>query len=225
MNSIVPIERLLAAALKNHAEAVKLPEIKRPRVSKVRKILNERRIRRLSDEFFKDTEPYRGKERKDLTPSEQDAFRKRVKAFLLELDRQNLLYEQPFLEYFLEQGYMDTAEEFADRADAEDSGLEQEDVFQALRNVWIMNCLQTAWDYPVENTNSVYAYSMLYPYTDNYIDDPSVSTEDKQGFNERLRERIQGGHPQVTHPDEKRVHELVGEIYMEYPPEQFPQVP
>jgi len=31
---------------------------------------------------------------------------------------------------------------------------------------------------------------MLYPYTDNYLDDPSVSREEKLGFSNRFGQRL-----------------------------------
>ena len=194
------------------------------RIPWLKKLLNERRIRRLTERFFEETAPYRDRDMETLPPEEQAMFRALLVDYLETLDRKRLLYHKPFLAYFLEEGYLDTAEAFTKRARDEDSGLEKEDVFQALRNVWIMNCLQTSWGLKVGVTDSVYAYSMLYPYTDNYLDDPDVSSEAKHGFNERLSAGIQGESPEVLHPSERRVHELLQLIFGEFPPERFPGV-
>ena len=45
-------------------------------------------------------------------------------------------------------------------------GILIDDLYQALRNVWIMMSFQVLFDRTVELTNSVFAYSMLYPFTD-----------------------------------------------------------
>jgi hypothetical protein len=53
--------------------------------------------------------------------------------------------------------------------------LTPENIYQGLRNVWIMNGLQLMMNLPVEITPSVFAYSMIYPYSDNLLDDPNIS--------------------------------------------------
>ena len=194
------------------------------RIPKLKKLLNEHRIRRLTDRFFEEASPYRDQDPETLSPEEQAAFRGLLEGYLQEMDRKRLLYHKPFLAFILEEGYLDTAEAFTRRGREEDSRLEDEDVFQALRNVWIMNCLQTAWAYKVQVTDSVYAYSMLYPYTDNYLDNPDVTNEAKRGFNDRLSAGIRGESPELSHPDEQRVHELLQMIFEQYPPQRFPEV-
>lgn len=98
------------------------------------------------------------------------------------------------------------------------------DLFQALRNVWIMNGLQVLVGRPVATTPSVFAYSMLYPLTDNLLDDPGVSTVAKVGFNRRLGRRLAGERPEAADPREEAVFDLVGEIEEEFPRERHPRV-
>jgi hypothetical protein len=108
----------------------------------------------------------------------------------------------------------------------ERSGIElaRGDLFQALRNVWIMNGLQVFLGRPVAATPSVFAYSMLYPLTDNLLDDPEVPPEAKAAFNRRLGRRLAGGHPAAEDARERAVFDLVGEIEEEFPRELFPRV-
>lgn len=68
-------------------------------------------------------------------------------------------------------------------------------------------------------TPAVYAYSLLYPYTDNYLDNPAVFLEEKQAFNERLSHVIDGEKDHST-----RVFELIGLIEEQFPRNQFPDV-
>ena len=42
------------------------------------------------------------------------------------------------------------------------------DIMQAMRNVWISNALQLLFGKEVYYSKANFAYSMLYPYTDNY---------------------------------------------------------
>ena len=61
-----------------------------------------------------------------------------------------------------------------------------------MRNVWIMNGVQLMADVPVKITPSVFAYSMIYPYSDNFLDDPNVTEEEKQAFSKRFNQRLHG---------------------------------
>jgi hypothetical protein len=41
-------------------------------------------------------------------------------------------------------------------------------------------------------TPAIFTYSMLYPYTDNYLDNPATSRERKLGFSARFGQRLAG---------------------------------
>jgi hypothetical protein len=73
-----------------------------------------------------------------------------------------------------------------------DNNITLDKMVQALRNVWIMNILQVLFNIKVEYSPSIFAYSMLYPYTDNYLDNPLISFEDKKSINERFKLRLEG---------------------------------
>lgn len=107
--------------------------------------------------------------------------------------------------------------------------LERDELFQALRNVWILNGLQVLLGRPVATTPSVFAYSMLYPLTDNFLDDPEVPAGVKAGFNRRLGRRLAGELPAgdgaaARDRREEAVFELVGAIEGEFPRARHPRV-
>lgn len=106
--------------------------------------------------------------------------------------------------------------------------LRRDHLFQALRNVWILNGLQILLGRPVQTTPSVFAYSMLYPLTDNFLDDPEVPSEAKAGFNRRLGRRLAGapstGGAAARDRRERAVFELVGAIEGEFPRARHPRV-
>jgi len=119
---------------------------------------------------------------------------------------------------------MESAEDFLDEVKLEDSDLKPLEIFQAMRNVWIMNSLQLFWGIPLRMTPSVYAYSMLYPYTDNFLDSTEVSHEDKAMFNARLTRVISGELLESSDPHESRVFELIEKIGTEFSRDLYPSV-
>lgn len=48
------------------------------------------------------------------------------------------------------------------------------------------NCIQVLLGIGISVTPSVFAYSMLYPYTDNFLDAGKVSERQKRETNDRL---------------------------------------
>jgi hypothetical protein len=65
---------------------------------------------------------------------------------------------------------------------------------------------------------------MLYPYTDNLLDDPHTPAEAKLAFNTRLRARLQGGTAQPADHRECKVWALVDKIESQYDRERHPGV-
>ena len=124
----------------------------------------------------------------------------------------------------LERGLPEVGTIFAQTAKRFDPGIAGSDVFQAMRNVWTMNCLQLLLGLPIQLTPAVFAYSMLYPYTDNYLDDPAIAEADKRAFNERFGRRLSGERVTPAGPLESKVDLMVGLIEGQFPRSQFPQV-
>jgi hypothetical protein len=65
---------------------------------------------------------------------------------------------------------------------------------------------------------------MLYPYTDNYLDNPAISREEKAGFGSRFGQRLKGEPCEPANRREAMIWALVGLIEGEYPREQSPDV-
>jgi hypothetical protein len=105
-----------------------------------------------------------------------------------------------------------------------DATLSNADTVQACRNAWTCCGLQALLGKPMELTPSILAYSLLYPYSDNYLDHPALSTEDKLEFSERFRQRLSGHTFAPADAHEAAVWTMVGLIEDQYPRPQFPQV-
>ncbi len=106
---------------------------------------------------------------------------------------------------------------FAREACAFDSEIPLNDLWQALRNVWIGNSLQMLLELPVALGDGLFAYSMLYPLTDNLLDDPQVPAGDKRSFNERFGRRLAGLPVHAAGAAEAAVFRLVARIEEEFP--------
>ena len=122
------------------------------------------------------------------------------------------------------QAFSDAAEEFVRKARAFDSRLSGEDIYQAGRNAWTANALQWLLGLPVQVTSSILAYSLLYPYTDNYLDDREITVETKRAFNERFRQRLEGQLVAAADSRERVIFDLVAMIENQYPRFAYPQV-
>lgn len=105
-----------------------------------------------------------------------------------------------------------------------DSALSFYDIFQACRNMWIMNGLQIVLGLPVRQTPSMFAYSLLYPYTDNMIDNPEITSSDKLIFSNNFYLRLAGQDPAPNNAAEKTIFSLVSMIEDEYPRSSYPEV-
>jgi hypothetical protein len=123
-----------------------------------------------------------------------------------------------------EKGFTKVTHEFMKMARQFDPEVKMEDIFQASRNMWIINSLQIMMNEPVKVTPSTFAYSMLYPYTDNYLDNPSVSHSEKISFSTRFGKRLNGEAVLAANDHENTIFELVGMVEYDWDRVQYPKV-
>ena len=121
-------------------------------------------------------------------------------------------------------GFAAAAREFYEQARQFDPAITDADIFQASRNAWSMNLIQLLLGLPVQVTPAVFAYSMLYPYSDNYLDDPAISADVKNAFNQRFRQRLKGARIRPANDHEARISELIAMIEAQYDRHRYPQV-
>jgi hypothetical protein len=128
------------------------------------------------------------------------------------------------MKLLLSSGTLEATESFIKEAREFDSTMEIEDIGQAMRNVWIMNIAQMLLREPVGFTPSIFAYSMLYPYTDNYIDDADLDELDKKGYSVRFEKRLLGEAISPMNNHERNIFELVKLIEDQYPRHLYPNI-
>jgi len=132
--------------------------------------------------------------------------------------------EDSYVTALLRDGFSDIGVSLAVEARRLDPTVSMADILQACRNAWTACALQLMIGQPLALTPAIFAYSMLYPYSDNYLDDPRVSRRAKLAFSERFRERLAGQRLSPAHPVEQTIWELVGIIESQYPRAMYPQV-
>jgi hypothetical protein len=160
---------------------------------------------------------------------EQRAVERRFYAEFASFARAALDLEDRHLKILLDTGFTDVATQYARAARAFDPQITGAEMFQAGRNVFAMNGLQLLMGRPIALTPAILAYSLLYPYSDNLLDDPAVSPGAKAAFNRRFGLRLLGQSSAeawgpAPDPREVKIDALVVMIEGQYPPERFPQV-
>jgi hypothetical protein len=189
-----------------------------PRVGWRRHFANERAARRLLDRLASETE--------QLPEDEggRRAWRDSVAERLREFGAQRLGWPSGYGRLVFADAYFAASVAFAREARAFDPGLSLECLGQALRNVWIGNSLQMRLGLPIALGDGLFAYSMLYPLTDNLLDDPARDAVGKRAFNRRFGRRLAGEPVPAGDAREAAVFALVGRVEREFPRDRFPSV-
>lgn len=151
-------------------------------------------------------------------------WRERLRSAIREFGEERLGWPAGYRNLLVSDEFYTASVAFARRAREFDPSVRLEDVGQALRNVWIANSLQLLLDLPVELSPSIFAYSMLYPYTDNYLDASDVAATAKHRFNGRLSRRLRGERLAPQGERERDIFRLVQMIEANYPRVAFPDV-
>ncbi len=133
-------------------------------------------------------------------------------------------FDKEHLTLILSDDFKDVSKDFFYKARKFGPELKPEDIYQGMRNVWIMNGIQLMADVPVKITPSVFAYSMIYPYSDNFLDDPDVTEEEKQLFSKRFNQRLHGKQVSPQNFTEEQLFKLVGMFEDEFQRDMFPEV-
>lgn len=126
---------------------------------------------------------------------------------LINKDDKNILFTEALLK---------NTDAFVNEAQAFDSNMSIENIGQAMRNLWIMNIIQMLLGKSPKLTPSVFSYSMLYPYTDNFLDANNISKEEKMKVSNNFENRLRGEKPKPTSEYEKQLFKLIDKIETEF---------
>ena len=136
----------------------------------------------------------------------------------------SLAYPNEQLELIFSDDMLMSTKDFVRSAWTFDPELGNHEIFQALRNVWIMLGLQSFFGKEVKITPSLLGYSLLYPYTDNLIDNAAISKNEKLAFCDRFALRLAGKQVKPESQIESRIFDLVAMIESEFKRKDYPDV-
>ena len=179
---------------------------------------NELQTGRLTGSMESELRNYPGRKK------QQSAWRERVFLMLRQFGKASFRFPDSHFDIIFSPEYFEATKAFVHKARAFDQKMETEALAQALRNVWVMNCLQMFLGRRPSLAPSMFAYSMLYPFTDNYLDRTDLSHEAKETANGRLELRLAGRDLDPLNAHEAAIFRLVGMIEGEYSREHFPDV-
>jgi hypothetical protein len=114
--------------------------------------------------------------------------------------------------------------QFAQWARRFDPALPMADIIQACRNAWTVCGIQPLLGDRMQMTPAIIGYSLLYPYSDNYLDNNRVSPRSKLEFSARFRDRLCGLQITPHNPHEASVWSMVRLIEEQFPRPHFPRV-
>jgi len=155
---------------------------------------------------------------------EDPALHKKLFYEIRSFFQSGLDFHESHLNLIMSPDYKSSTEHFVRQARKFDPSISPADLFQACRNVWIMNGLQLMLDRPVCLTDSMFAYSLLYPYTDNYVDNVSIPNHEKSQFNQRFARRLAGVPVAARNRHEAFIYALVEMIENEFDRTRYPKV-
>lgn len=163
----------------------------------------------------------------DAYPSVEEERKAWMAEFVADVkgfSRRFLAMSELSLDTVLQEDYVRSTQIFVEKAKEFDPQLAVENVYQALRNAWIMNSLQMYLGLDVRFSDSLFAYSMIYPYMDNFLDDVSLSLEDKLRLIGKLRDWLEGKASPPESRNGEKILSLIRMIESEYDREKFPGV-
>ena len=148
----------------------------------------------------------------------------RITAAVVELTSCALDLKDPYVDWLLADGFGGVSTGLARQARRMDPRVSMIDILQAARNAWTTCGLQALFGCTVQLTPSIFAYSMLYPYSDNYLDDASIGRQAKLAFSIRFRQRLAGEHARPASEREELIWALIEMIEAQYRRAEYPQV-
>jgi len=150
-----------------------------------------------------------------FTPEEVQAMNREMSALTLGV-------EPAFFDDMMKRGMFDETRKFVDQAE----GIENwnhEELLQAGRNVWTCFGLQMIlYNEDVRLQNAYVGYSLLYPYTDNYLDDETIPKETKLTFQELFTKRLAGKPAEARSALEQKIWDMVSLVESVYDRSKFP---
>lgn len=118
----------------------------------------------------------------------------------------------------------EATQDYMFKSEAYDPSITNDNLVQAARNVWTCYALQLiCLQQPAACNSAIMGYSLLYPYTDNFLDDTSIDPRQKHQFQKTFGGWLEGDYsvPPST-PNERKVLDQVLSVEARFPRAEFP---
>jgi hypothetical protein len=179
---------------------------------------NDRELDRVSRQVMKELKQM------PADAGEREALRARLLVEIKPFVGQTLGLGEEQLQLVLRRGFIDVSAQFVAEAHRYDPSLTDADIYQASRNVMSMNFIQLLLSLPVELTPAVFAYSLLYPYSDNILDDPAIPANEKRSFGEWFHSVLMDKDTAPRNDRERRIRDLIAMVEIQFPRKKYPAV-
>ncbi len=188
----------------------KHPEIF-PAVGDMQKKENEALIEEFSARMQKKAEQ-RPEGKEGLKQWEQE-MEQELKCFL---KKEKMLSLSEWINPVLFHEFEKETKHFIDRVRGFDADLNAGQIWQAMRNYFIYAMIVEMQGERQNAADPILAYSLLYPYTDNYIDDKTTKKEEKERYNRMIARKLKGEPVLAQSPLEEktcRLLDMIGDAY------------
>lgn len=136
---------------------------------------------------------------KPKTKEAQNALAQELELDFMDfLGREKILSLSCWMAPELLDAFKREAKHFTESVRAFDETLRPAQIWQALRNYFIYAMILDMQGKKQHAGEPILAYSLLYPYTDNYIDDAQISKQEKDRYNRMIALKLKGG-PAAPH--------------------------
>lgn len=124
-------------------------------------------------------------------PSEaqKEEIKKKIHGFL---EKENILHVREHISEELLREFEESMECFVERVKDFDASLSRESIWQAMRNYLIYAIIVNLQGERQNCRDTILGYSLLYPYTDNYIDKLHRKNSRKNSYNDLIRRTLSG---------------------------------
>lgn len=173
---------------------------------------NERYIQSVFTEFQKLVQSY------SCLPFRQVRWRKRMQSLIHDLlSQENVIGIHNALDSDGLTAFYEEMKDFLRHVRRFAPELSLEDIGQALRNYIVYAMFKVIHQSSEGFSLAGFGYSMLYPFTDNYIDSKSHTTQEKAEYNDIIRAQIEGRKVVTKTVHQKKTCDLLRAIESEYP--------
>jgi len=170
----------------------------------------EKVMNKFIDKFYKKIEKFPAEEDK------RESWRQGVQFLIEDFLNKSDLFSEEDKKILLKDDLIQVTQNFVDEVKKFNPNIHVEDIGQAIRNVWIMNLIQMLLSKEPQLTSAIFGYSMLYPYTDNYLDDTEISIDEKIKISDIFEKKLAGNNIKPSNNYEESLFKLVDKIEEQY---------